>query len=317
MSLISVVIPVYCNAESLGDLWNRLSGVASANPGHDFEFVFVDDGSPDNSFDVLGQLAQRDNRICIVKLTRNFGSVQAVVAGIRQATGDCVAMITADLQEPPETLTEMIRHWNSGFRVVLAVRRDRHGDPVSTRVFASIFNYLFGKFVVRGIPPQGIGFFAIDRQVVTTLFRDNERDLHLGALLLWSGFPHEIVQYDRALRPHGKSKWTFVKKVNHFFDSLIGFSYIPLRVLSGLGILLASVGVLYAIVIVVNRLISKTIVTGWATLAVLILVTAGSQLVMLGVIGEYLARDLDATRRRPLFVVDRILRAHEAGRQDK
>ncbi len=313
MALISIVIPVYYNAESLPALADRLAALAASQPEHRFEFIYVDDGSGDNSYEVLRGLAGQDERVRVVKLARNFGSNTAILAGMTYAQGDCVAFIAADLQDPPETLVEMIDLWESGTKVVLAARRDRRGDPWATRLFASLFNWLFKKLVFEGFSPQGIGFFLVDRQVVDVLIRCNEKNAHLIGLILWSGYHYEIVEYDRAERAHGRSRWTFRKKFKYFIDAFAAFSYLPLRLASALGLLLAGAGGLYAIVVIAVRLLNQVPVPGWTALMVVVLLTSGAQLLILGILGEYLWRSFDAARARPLFVVETLVEPHGSG----
>jgi len=314
MALISIVIPVYYNAGSLPALAERLAALAESQPGHRFEFVYVDDGSGDNSFEALKAIAEREPRARVVKLARNFGSNTAILAGMTYATGDCVAFIAADLQDPPETLAEMIARWEAGTKVVLAARRDRHGDPWTTRLFAGLFNWLFKKLVFDGFSPQGIGFFLVDRQVADVLIRCNEKNAHLIGLILWSGYRYEIVEYDRGEREHGKSRWTFRKKFKYFIDAFAAFSYLPLRLASALGLLLAGAGGLYAVVVIAVRLLNQVPVPGWTALMIVVLLTSGAQLLILGILGEYLWRNFDATRTRPLFIVEAVLdpTRHEA-----
>ncbi len=306
MALVSIVIPVYYNAASLPALAERLAAFAASEPSHRFEFIYVDDGSGDNSFEVLKGLAERDARVRVVKLARNFGSNTAILAGMTYATGDCVGFIAADLQDPPETLAEMIALWEAGTKVVFAARRDRHGDPRTTRLFASLFNWLFKKLVFDGFSPQGIGFFLVDRQVVDLLVRCNEKNAHLIGLILWSGYRYEVIEYDRVGREHGTSRWTFRKKFKYFIDAFAAFSYLPLRLASALGLLLAGVGGLYATIVIAVRLLNQTPVPGWTALMVVVLLTSGAQLLILGILGEYLWRNFDATRTRPLFIVDSV-----------
>ena len=306
MTLISVVVPVYYNAPSLPFLAERLSALAQDLPAYQFEFIYVDDGSGDNSYAVLEKLVAQEPRMRVVKLVRNFGSNTAILAGMTYAQGDCVGFVAADLQDPPEALTEMIAEWAAGTKVVLAVRRDRQGDPWATRVMASIFNWLFSKLVFDGFSPQGVGFFLVDRQVADVLIRCKEKNAHLIGLILWSGFKYATVEYDRAEREHGKSRWTFRKKLKYFVDAFTAFSYLPLRLASALGLFLAAGGGFYAIFVVIVRLLNRVPVPGWTALMVVVLLVSGVQLVILGIVGEYLWRNFDATRSRPLFIVDSI-----------
>ncbi|MGB8645937.1 MAG: glycosyltransferase family 2 protein [Anaerolineae bacterium] len=307
MSFISIVIPVYFNEQSLPLLLERLDALASAQSADQFEFIFVDDGSGDNSLAVLSRLAEQDKRVRVVRLSRNFGSNAAILAGLSYARGDCAAFIAADLQDPPEQLPEMIRLWKGGAEVVLAVRKDRRGDPFLTRVFAMAFNTAFATFVFKGMSPQGVGFFLIDRRVVDVVVETAEKNAHLIGLILWSGFRRAVVEYDRVERQHGRSRWTFGKKLNYFVDAFVAFTYLPLRISSALGVLLSIAGAIYAAIVLVARLMGNIPVEGWTALMIVVLLASGTQLLMLGVIGEYLWRNLDATRRRPPFIVASLL----------
>jgi polyisoprenyl-phosphate glycosyltransferase len=272
----------------------------------------VDDGSRDDSYTVLCRLAEAEPRTRIIKLVRNFGSNVAILAGMTYARGDCVGFIAADLQDPPEVLAEMIQKWQAGNKVVLAVRNDRQGDPWATRLFANAFNYLFEKLVFKGFSPQGVGFFLIDRQVVQVLIECREKNAHLIGLILWSGFPISTVGYERVERSHGKSHWTLGKKIKFFIDAFAAFSYLPLRMATILGFLFAAIGGIYALLLVILRLTGQALVEGWTALIVVITVLAGVQLIILGVIGEYLWRTFDATRQRPLFIVEQTIEHKES-----
>lgn len=307
MAFISIVVPVYYNEQSLPLLLERLQSIAASQTGHTFEFIFVDDGSGDHSFSVLQQLARQDARVRALRLSRNFGSNAAILAGLTYARGDCAAFLAADLQDPPETLPAMIQAWEQDAQVVLAVRRGGRGDPLLTRFFAAIFNWLFKVLVFNDMSPHGIGFFLIDRQVVNVLIQCSEKNSHIMALILWTGFKRAVIEYDRAERLHGKSRWTFGKKVKYFIDAFAAFSYVPLRISSLVGILFSIVGGIYALIVLIERLVGNIPVQGFAALMVVVLVTAGVQLLILGILGEYLWRTLDATRHRPPFIVAQVV----------
>ncbi|PIE32002.1 hypothetical protein CSA56_16745 [candidate division KSB3 bacterium] len=187
MALISVVVPVYYNAESLPLLVERLSLAAEKLTEDEFEFVFTDDGSGDSSFSVLQNLAQEDQRIRLVKLSRNFGSNAAILAGLTYATGDCSVVISADLQDPPELIPELVASWKQGKQVVLAARRTRQ-DPTLTKFFATMFNRLFRKFVFADFPPDGFDFMLIDRCVVDLLVQVQEKNSYIFGQTMWAGF---------------------------------------------------------------------------------------------------------------------------------
>ena len=308
MSLVSIVVPVYQNATSLGDLAARLRAVAGQESGHRFEFVFVDDGSRDDSFTALRALAAEDARVRIVKLSRNFGSQAALLAGLGEARGDCMVTLAADLQDPPEVVPEMLAQWRQGRKVVLAARRSR-ADPLASRLLADGFYWLFRRFALPNMPRHGFDFFLVDRAVRDLITGIQENNAYLTGLILWLGFDPGVVHYDRAARParYGPSMWGLGRRFKHFVDSFTAFSYFPLRAASVLGVVVAVLGVLYALLVVALRVIHGFPVEGWASIMVAVLLLSGVQMLMIGVLGEYLWRNLEETRRRPRFIVETVL----------
>jgi dolichol-phosphate mannosyltransferase len=302
MALISVVVPVYWNAESLPHLLAALDKVAAALPDDSFEFVFVDDGSGDASYTVLEQFAGEDARVRALRLSRNFGSNPAILAGLAHAKGDCVAVISADLQDPPEKIPEMVAQWRAGNEVVLAARATRHDPPLS-RFFASGFNFLFKKIVFNDFPRHGFDFMLLDRQVVDVLVDLQEKNSYIFGQVMWVGFQRVVIYYERQEREHGQSRWTVAKKIKYFIDAFTAFSYLPLRLATLMGFIMAGFGFLYAIVIVFLRLTSQIPISGWASTTVIVLMASGTQLILLGIVGEYLWRVLDESRKRPPYIV--------------
>ena len=309
MSLVSVIVPVYDNAESLQLLMERLASVATALTQDTFEFVFVDDGSGDESFEIIQCLARKDERVRAVRLSRNFGSNAAVLAGLTYARGDCAVVIAADLQDPPEFIPQLVTHWRAGNQIVLAARR-RRSDPFVARLFATVFNRLFRLLVFPDFPKDGFDFALIDRLVVDILVELKEKNSHIFGQLMWVGFKRQVVHYDRGRRSHGRSRWTTAKKIKYFIDAFTAFSYLPLRMASIMGMTLAALGFIYALIIIGFRMMTDVRVAGWASLTVIVLVTAGSQLLLVGVLGEYLWRVLDESRHRPPFIVDAVVNCY-------
>jgi dolichol-phosphate mannosyltransferase len=308
MSRVSVVVPVYQSAASLPELMGRLQTLADQESQDQFEFVFVDDGSTDGSRDVLEGLAEQDPRVLVVKLSRNFGSNPAVMAGLAHARGDVVAAIASDLQDPPELIGDMLARWRGGHKVVIAARSGRD-DPAATRLMSSLFYVLFRRFAIRTMPRQGFDFFLVDRQVCDLLTGIQENNVFLMGLILWLGFDPEVVYYHRREREErfGRSTWTLFRKLKFFADAFVAFSYVPVRAASFLGIGLSFCGFCYAAFLIFARLCYGHQVEGWTSLMVVLLVVSGAQLIMIGILGEYLWRNLDETRRRPRFIVDRVI----------
>lgn len=308
MSLVSIVVPVYHNASSLPDLLARFQTLADKNPSDEFEFIFVDDGSKDNSLAVLQDLAQDEARLRIIKLSRNFGSNPAIMAGLSQTRGEAVAAIAADLQDPPELIDEMLARWRDGAKVVLAARKERD-DPGLTSWMADLFYTLFRRFAISTMPKRGFDFFLIDRQVCDLINHIQENNAYLMGLILWLGFNPQVIYYHRQQREarYGRSMWTFAKKLKYFIDSFVAFSYLPVRGASCLGLSLSFLGMLYATLIVFLRIVTGQEVEGWSSMMVALLVLSGTQMIMIGILGEYLWRNLDETRKRPRFIIEKVV----------
>lgn len=307
---LSVVVPVYFNESNLPTSIPRLARELRAIVQESFEIVCVDDGSRDRSLAVLQEL-QRDpaHRLRIVKLTRNFGSMSALQAGLENARGAAVGMISADEQDPAELFREMHVHWRQGAKCVYAVRQDRE-EGFFGRLWASTFYALLRRFALPDYPPGGFDFCLLDRQVVATLVHIREKNTHLMNLVFWLGFPAVCLPYVRRARRAGRSRWTVAKKLKLFADSFVAFSYAPIRLVTMIGLLLFLAAMIYGGAQVYLRLAHGAPVPGFTTIVSLIALTSGIQMMMLGILGEYLWRTLDATRRRPAYIVERIIDSH-------
>lgn len=308
MKRVSIVVPVYYSAQSLPELMERLDALAGRNDEYEFEFIFVDDGSGDNSFAVLEELLNKDQRVRIVKLSRNFGSNPAVIAGLAAASGDAVTAVSADLQDSPELIHDMLAHWRDGAKVVLAVREGR-SDSALTSLLSTVFYRLFRRFAIASMPPGGFDFFLLDKQVCDLIRGFSETNTYIMGLILWLGFKPVELLYRRGPRParYGRSMWSFTKRIKYFIDSFVAFSYFPIRIASVLGLVLSVIGLIYALIVIVLRVVKGYQPDGWASLMVVLLVVSGVQLFIMGILGEYLWRTLDVARRRPQFVVERVL----------
>jgi glycosyltransferase involved in cell wall biosynthesis len=312
---ISIVVPVYFNEASLPLLYQRFADVAAQVAQSEFEFIFVDDGSADNSFGVLQEIAARDPRVKVLRLVRNFGSNAAILAGLAHARGDGVVVITADLQDPPELIPEMIEKWQGGSLVVLAARAERH-DSLLSRWTSDVFNWLFRRLVFPNFPPRGFDFFFADKKVIRVLVENAGANLYLYGLLLWTGYKPTTITYTRAERPFGTSRWNLGRKVKYFLDAFIGFTYLPLRFASVIGIALAILGFFYAAFITITRIAWGFPVEGWTSLMVVLLLVSGVQLVLLGILGEYVWRNLDEARRRPLYLIGETIGLSDDGSRE-
>ncbi len=299
--LVSVVVPVYFNAATLARLAERLRASA-AGAEWDLEAIFVDDGSGDGSWAAIGEICRTWPGARGIRLTRNFGSQMAILAGLREAKGDAAAVLSADLQEPPELLPLLVAAWRKGATAALAVRRSRP-EGWAARTAAGLYYRTLRRLAFSEMPAEGFDCFLIGRPAIDFLTEANEVHTSLPGLLLWSGFPATLVPYDRVAREEGRSRWTLAKKMKYFADSIVSFSYAPLRGLSLFGIALAFLAFAYAAFLVFFKLLHGQAVAGWTTTMVVIAFLSGVQLLSLGILGEYLWRTLDAARGRKGYLV--------------
>ncbi len=307
MPKLSVIIPCYFNEGNIPVTIRELvANEENFPPEVTFEYVFVNDGSAD---DTLGALRRAQSlypgRIRIVDLAANVGSYDAIVAGMAHATGDCLAVITADMQDPPELMVQMYGHWQQGFKLVIGNRQDREETGLS-EMLAKIFHWLMKHLALRNIPDGGFDFVFFDRQVATEVLKLHERNSNVFYLMVWLGFAYVNIPYTRRKRQIGKSRWTLSKKVKLLIDSLMAFSFMPIRAISVIGLGLGLLAFLYGLYVITLKLIHPSEPAGWTTLMVVLLFVSAFQMIALGVIGEYVWRGLDAARNRPLYVVKNL-----------
>ena len=304
--VFSIVVPIYFNEPNIPDTIPQLLALGERVEDCRIELVFVDDGSKDGSLAALREFqARHPTQIKVVKLTRNFGSMAAIQAGLTVATGDCVGMIAADLQDPPEIFLDMLAHWRRGTKAIFAVRADRE-ESFGQKLFSNTYYALMRRFALSDYPAGGFDFFLIDRQVVDEVNRIREKNTNLMSLIFWLGFQPVAIPYVRRARQKGKSRWTLAKKVKLFIDSFVAFSYGPIGLLSAFGILVAVSAFVYGGWVLYSWAIHHIPVKGYAPIVILLAFTSGIQMVMLGVLGEYLWRTLDESRRRPAYVIDEV-----------
>jgi dolichol-phosphate mannosyltransferase len=301
--VLSVVTPAYNEADNLPLLHSRLSQVLEPL-NLAWEWIVVDDHSHDRTFAVIAEIAETDQRVRGIRFARNFGSHTAMTCGLHHARGDCAVIMAADLQDPPETLSALLAEWQAGAQVVWAVRARRAGDSTSTVAFAQLYYWLMRRFVgLNEMPATGADFFLIDRCVIEALRQYNESNVSLLALITWMGFRQVALTYNKQARVHGRSGWSLEKKLKLVLDSIASFTYFPIRLMSYVGFIVATLGFLYAGVVVVNAL-AGTPAAGWSSLMIVMLIIGGMQMLMMGILGEYLWRALDESRRRPRYLIE-------------
>lgn len=304
MSKISVIIPVYWNEDTLELLYDDLKEKVLGQL-EDYELVFVDDGSGDNSWEIINKIKNRDDRVICVKLSRNFGEHSALLAGLSVCTGDCAVTKQADLQEDSEIILEMYESWKKGNKVVLAVREERD-DSFATKFFAGLYYKLMQKFANKNMPSGGCDCYLLDRQVIEVLLKLDEKNSSLTLQVLWVGFQTDKIYFHRREREIGKGRWTFAKKFKLVLDSMISFSYVPIRMMWIIGILFFVFSVIMGIEVFVEWFTVGTPVAGWPSLMCVVLCSSGLILLMLGMLGEYIWRTFDAARKRPPFIIDEV-----------
>ncbi len=305
-ALLSVITPAYNETKNLPALYERLSQACAA-ADVDWEWIIVDDHSADDTFSTMSELAQQDPRIQGIRFARNFGAHTAIMCGMQHAAGDCAVIMAADLQDPPETIPDLVAEWQASYQVVWAVRAKREGESATTVGFSRLYYSLMRNVVgMREMPATGADFFLLDRRVVDALCQFNESNVSLMALITWMGFRQTSITYDKQARLHGESGWSLGKKLKLVVDSVTSFSYLPIRAMSYVGFVVAVAGFLYAGFVVANAIAGNP-AQGWSSLMVVVLVVGGLQMLMMGILGEYLWRALDESRRRPRYLVEDIL----------
>ncbi|MCR4924814.1 MAG: glycosyltransferase family 2 protein [Clostridiales bacterium] len=300
---LSIIIPVYYNQDNLKPLYYDIKKKVIDIVDYDYEIVMVNDGSKDGSYSVMKQLAEIDKNIKIISLSRNFGSHSAILCGLAHCSGDCAVVKAADLQEPTEMILEMVGSWKKGNNVVLAVRGGRE-EKKSQTFFANLYYWMVRKTSFPNMPKTGFDIYLIDRKVINVLSMLDEINSALTGQILWSGFKTDCVYYTRLERKIGKSRWTLKKKIRLVTDTLFSFSTLPIKLVSVVGFLAFTGSVIWAICLIISKLLGIIPVSGWTTLIVFNLFSFGVIMLTLGILGEYLWRTFDATRKRPPYIVE-------------
>jgi polyisoprenyl-phosphate glycosyltransferase len=269
---------------------------------YSFELVIVNDGSKDDTGALLDRIAAEDPRVRVIHLSRNFGHQAALTAGLEHAIGDVVAMIDADLQDPPELIPQMVEQWEAGSDVVYAVRKQREGETAFKLATASWFYKLFDKLAQVDLEPNSGDFRLLDRRALDALLTMTERSRFLRGMTVWVGFRQTAVPYERDARLAGETKYTLRKMLRFSLDAIASFSHVPLQLATYVGLLSAGLAFV-AIPVVVGLHFAGSYLPGFGTLTIAILLLGGIQLIALGVIGEYVGRIYDEVKHRPLYIV--------------
>ncbi len=308
MDKVSIIVPVYQNEANIPVTYRAIKKeLQEGRDAFDHEIIFVNDGSTDNSLDELKKVYSLDpQHVVIIDLLRNFGQVAALMAGFSHSTGDCVMALSADLQDPPELIRQMVKEWKNGYAVVIGVRESREESHIK-RLGSKLFYSLMRRFAIPNMPVSGFDYFLISRSVLATVLRTNERNIFLQGQILWPGYPSKILSYKRRRRELGRSQWRLSKKVKYFIDGFVGYSFFPIRLASGLGIVTFFAGLLVSIVLILQRVLYGTLMPGWTSIMVVVFMLNGLQMLTIGILGEYLWRAVEQVRDRPLFIIKEVI----------
>lgn len=300
---ISIIVPIYYNADTLEDMYKDLQEKVLEKLDCEYEVIMVNDGSGDNSFEVMARLKEKDANIKNYSLSRNFGSHAAILCGLEHMTGDCAVVKAADMQEPSELILDMLESWKKGNNVVLAVRQERQ-ESFRQKYFANLYYTLVRRMALANMPESGFDIYLLDKKVVNVLSALDEKNSSLACQILWSGFKTDRIPYVRLARTVGKSRWTLAKKIRLVMDTLFSFSTVPIKAVTTIGILSFCGAVIWAIAEVIFKLMGLIDVSGWTTLFIFNLFSFGVIMLTLGILGEYLWRTFDASRNRPPYIVE-------------
>jgi glycosyltransferase involved in cell wall biosynthesis len=301
--LLSVVVPVFNESEVIQVFYGRLKSVLDSLASLAHEIIFVDDGSRDDSYKKVADLADGDRRVRAIKFSRNFGHQIAITAGIDSARGDAVIVMDADLQDPPELIPKFVEKWEEGYEVVYGSREKREGETRMKIFTASLFYRVLRKLIKIDIPVDVGDFRLMSRTAVGHFKKFKERDRFVRGLVSWVGFKQVGIPYARDKRWAGETKYPYRKMIKFALDGITSFSSLPLRFASWLGFFVSVLAFLYLGSVFVQKAMGKT-VQGWATIMVGMLFLGGVQLICLGIIGEYIGRIFNETKQRPLYVIE-------------
>jgi len=307
LPLLSVVIPVFNEEDTLPELDRRLRALLADLPqiGDAWEVVFVDDGSRDESRNILTRLAEQEGRYRVVGFSRNFGHQFAITAGVDRAEGNSVVVMDADLQDPPSVVADMLRKQTDGFDVVYGVRRKRKGESWFKRATAALFYRVIHSITGVNIPVDAGDFRLMSRSVVLTLRALREQHRFVRGMVAWIGFKQTAVYYDREARFAGTTKYPLRKMIHFAIDGITSFSVLPLRIATWLGMFAAFCAVGVGTWAIAVKILGLGTVPGWTTIMFAVALGSSAQLLMTGILGEYVGRIYEEIKRRPLYVVDK------------
>ena len=309
--LISILIPAYNEQEVLGLLFERLGKLAEDNKNYDFEFFFVNDGSRDNTYEIIRKQSEHDKCVAYINLSRNFGKETAMLAGFDHVRGDAMVIIDADLQDPPELIPQMIEYWEQGYDDVFARRKSRAGESWLKKQTSRWYYKILQNSTRIPIQIDTGDFRLLDRRCIEALKQFRESERYTKGMFSWIGYKKKEILYDRDPRAAGETKWNYSKLINLAIDGITSFTTAPLRITTYIGTLVSLVAFIYIAYLLIRPLFGVPTVPGYASTLAVILFLGGVQLLSLGIIGEYIGRIFNETKNRPLYFVEEYHESHQ------
>ena len=304
MKKITIIIPAYNEEESLPHLYERLEKLMTSMEHYEFEILFVNDGSKDNTINLIKEYREKDNRICYVDFSRNFGKEIAMIAGLDYATGDCVIFMDADLQDPPELIPELVKYWEEGYDDVYAKRSSRKGETWLKKFTSKMYYRVLQHLTNVPIQQDTGDFRLLDRRCVNALRKMRESQRNSKSMFSWIGYKKKEVLYDRDPRIAGQTKWNYKKLVDLAIDGITSFTTSPLRISTYISIPTFIVLFAYFVYVIAKCIVTSTIIQAYQAIILLILFFSGVQILLFGIIGEYLGRIFNESKDRPLYLVN-------------
>ena len=304
MKKITILVPAYNEEESLNALYERISKIMNSMENYEFELLFINDGSKDKTLSMIKELRSKDNRVCYVDFSRNFGKEIAMIAGLDYATGDCVIIMDADLQDPPELIPQMVELWEQGYDDVYAKRRSRAGETWLKKFTSKMYYKVLQSLTKVEIQKDTGDFRLLDRRCVNALRKMRENGRCSKSMFSWIGYNKKAILYDRDPRIAGKTKWNYMKLVDLAIDGITSFTTSPLRIATYISIPTFLTLLIYFIYVIVKCIRLNIAIQAFQATILLILFFAGIQIILIGIMGEYLGRIFNESKNRPLYLVN-------------
>lgn len=305
---ISVIVPCYNEQETVNRFYEELEKVTGEIADYEFEFIYVNDGSKDQTASLVKELHAKDERVCLVDFSRNFGKEAAMLAGMEQAQGEAIVIMDVDLQDPPELLPKMIKLYEDGYENIYTRRRNRDGEPPIRSFFANLFYKLINRMSDVEIIDGARDYRLLSRRAVDELVKLKEANRFSKGLFQWVGYDSICLEFDHVERVAGETKWSFMKLVDYAIEGITAFSNAPLRFATYAGVGIAGLSFVYLIYIFIETMINGSTTAGWPSLVCIILFLGGIQLIFLGVIGEYIGRIYNEVKERPIYIVKEVVK---------